>query len=524
MVQLKSIAKQPRGRLRVRWLVALVPLALVLAGGVERWHGRSALSRWKHDMESRGEVFEAERLWPAPSPVRTGFSNRLARAVRQLPKALEGYAGRVSGIIPGQPGESYRGSQQARPQMEREDSASWQELNAAVRQAQPALESLRNLMKNPAHDMGYSIKEQVENGSMPSFENVRRGAQALHAATMNDLHEDNLAEALENLSALSGFARVYEDDPTLACFMMRVAVSNLRVDLCWDGLQAQGWTESQLAALQQAMQNDGLGVEQMPRAMQGEMIARLDELDWFRSHSYEAWLVRYQRLCERWDSPVLARTMRATGPLRLWREVGFHPLWRFAWADQDELDYLRSAEKEVAILRAVPHHHSWIKLREQLETLYRAYRPPMAAWRFYRVLPFADECSGIIGDPDLIASAYPFPDFSYAWFLAMKNLTLREMVITAIALERYELRHGQLPDRLASLVPEFLPELPEDLMEGQPLQYHLRPHNSFTLYSVGEDGLDEGGDARPAAPRRRWPAGDRWDGRDWVWPQAAPFS
>jgi hypothetical protein len=41
----------------------------------------------------------------------------------------------------------------------------------------------------------------------------------------------------------------------------------------------------------------------------------------------------------------------------------------------------------------------------------------------------------------------------------MKNLTLHEMVITAIATKRYELKHGKAPAGLTTLVPEFLPAI-----------------------------------------------------------------
>jgi len=36
-------------------------------------------------------------------------------------------------------------------------------------------------------------------------------------------------------------------------------------------------------------------------------------------------------------------------------------------------------------------------------------------------------------------------------------------------------------------------------MDGKPLRYRLRPDDDFLLYSVGEDGVDNGGDASPLA-------------------------
>lgn len=91
-------------------------------------------------------------------------------------------------------------------------------------------------------------------------------------------------------------------------------------------------------------------------------------------------------------------------------------------------------------------------------------------------------------------------------------------MITAIALKCYELGHRQLPATLNELTPDFLKSIPKDYMDGQPLRYRLNAGGTFLLYSVGEDGKDDGGDPRPPADSnsRAWQFG-----RDWVWPQPA---
>ena len=92
------------------------------------------------------------------------------------------------------------------------------------------------------------------------------------------------------------------------------------------------------------------------------------------------------------------------------------------------------------------------------------------------------------------------------------------MVITAIALKRYQLRHGALPSDLNALVPEFLSAVPRDPVDGKPLRYRLNPDGTFLLYSVGSDGMDNGGDPTPSGSSKTF----YWQrGRDWVWPQPA---
>ena len=102
---------------------------------------------------------------------------------------------------------------------------------------------------------------------------------------------------------------------------------------------------------------------------------------------------------------------------------------------------------------------------------------------------------------------------------AMRAETERSLILGAIALSRYKLRHDTYPDSLGSLMPEFLPAVPLDYMVGKAIKYHRNNDGSYTLYSVGEDGNDDGGDSSLAtdaeSPR------DLWRRRDFVWPAPA---
>ena len=97
----------------------------------------------------------------------------------------------------------------------------------------------------------------------------------------------------------------------------------------------------------------------------------------------------------------------------------------------------------------------------------------------------------------------------------LESETDRELTVTAIALRRFQLRHGRAAATLLELVPEFLPTLPRDYMNGEALHYRAASDGSFLLYSVGVDGWDEGGDPNPANLTRPWTS--RWSGRDAVW-------
>ena len=161
---------------------------------------------------------------------------------------------------------------------------------------------------------------------------------------------------------------------------------------------------------------------------------------------------------------------------------------------------------------------TWADLDERLKQLQRDYQPPVARWRFTGSVPVYDDVSVMLGSSRPSEPVCPYPDFTRAWHATFKNLARHQLVITAIALKRHELRHGRLPTTLLALAPEFLCTVPRDLMDGQPLRYRLHPDGSFALYSVGDNLRDDGGDALPDVAQgsvRNAPG----EGRDWVWPR-----
>jgi hypothetical protein len=62
-------------------------------------------------------------------------------------------------------------------------------------------------------------------------------------------------------------------------------------------------------------------------------------------------------------------------------------------------------------------------------------------------------------------------------------------------MERYRLANGVLPDSLGDLVPRFVDVVPADPYDGRPLRYQ-KLTKGYVVYSVGEDGNDDGGDEK----------------------------
>lgn len=83
-------------------------------------------------------------------------------------------------------------------------------------------------------------------------------------------------------------------------------------------------------------------------------------------------------------------------------------------------------------------------------------------------------------------------DYSFYWFCEYQ-FYLRATCI-ALAIDHYQDVHEQIPKSIAELVPTYLGETPQDpFRPGQPLLYRVDEGKYWTIYSVGTNGVDDGG-------------------------------
>jgi hypothetical protein len=75
--------------------------------------------------------------------------------------------------------------------------------------------------------------------------------------------------------------------------------------------------------------------------------------------------------------------------------------------------------------------------------------------------------------------------------------TTNRLLQADLAIRAFASDHGRLPVWLEELTPEYLPDLPIDPYSGKLLVYRLTI-NEFVLYSVGLNGIDDGGKFTPA--------------------------
>ena len=113
--------------------------------------------------------------------------------------------------------------------------------------------------------------------------------------------------------------------------------------------------------------------------------------------------------------------------------------------------------------------------------------------------------------PDLfyLFSAIAIPNYNKAMQTFAFNQTKANEAQIVCALARYHLAHGNYPETLDALVPQFIEKIPPDLIGGQPLNYRRTADGKFLLYSIGWNETDDAGLPGTLADVKKG---------DWVWP------
>jgi len=97
--------------------------------------------------------------------------------------------------------------------------------------------------------------------------------------------------------------------------------------------------------------------------------------------------------------------------------------------------------------------------------------------------------------------------------------TALDQALIVTALESHRLAKGSYPVSLDALSPEWLAAVPGDWFSDEGLVYRLNADGTFTLYSIGYNETDDGGEYTFGKSKRKT---IQWEEGDWPWPSAYP--
>ena len=499
--------------MKTRWKILLIIFAFLtlLAGSsLLTMHVQPAnkLEAYKKFLRDQGEKLTISEVLPPPVPaesnsvsaVEAAFS-LLGASSQQVPDAMKMVA----------PGKALIGWRQ--PVARGADfTNSWDDFRGELALSQPGIELLHQVLERPKLDFQLDYKKGAEL-LLPHLAPMKRAAQKLEAAAVGELHGGNPGEAATNILALVGLVQRNASEGLLISHLVRIAIAAIAVAPTWELLQATNVTDAQLAAVQHGWEQmnflrDAQNAFGMERAWMLEAIQKARS-----SHAEFAKIVPLSVGSSSGSSSVWTWPPDLEAMTEQSRETAGEMMWRSSWSYADELRSLQINQTILETLRMMQTNQSqfykadYDAMITRLSTIGRT-NIGGALFRALKIPDFGE----IFGDYGLASAVSK----------AVRMETARRVVATAVALKRFQLAHGKLPETLSALVPDFLQAVPIDPNDGKPLRYHPNADGSYLLYSVGEDGVDDGGDANiPAGSASSSLYWQNNHARDWVWPQPA---
>ena len=336
----------------------------------------------------------------------------------------------------------------------------------------------------------------------------REAAQWSSAATVYHLHAGDTASAVDNVRAILAVTQALKDERFVISELVRIAIAQIAVRATWEILQSPAVTDEQLAQLQNDWANlDFIQSGEYALAME-RVTGRITLAKWRASPSlFASDLKKDQDTAAKYGldgGEEQSFWSRATTKPRIY-------LWRYWWSYPDELRSLKGYKVLLTSLRMAQTNGSFADAMDYQHEELKKLRLPENNDSFFAV------------DTDFHAMlSQSITVLRIFVNRVMMVEVARQTVTTAIALKRYQLKHGNYPPNLEPLVPKFLPAVPLDPVDGKPLRYRSNKDGTWLLYSVGFNGIDDGGN--PTLEKGVEGGNMSWlnnHALDWVWPQPA---
>ncbi len=471
---------QPKTKWRwrlLRWglivLAALVTLAAVLITE-ENWRGKRAWENYRRAAEARGERLDLAFVVPPPVPddqnffcapiVANALKNRMnfniyrGDSERWPTNGGNWQKGKLTDLTQWQQyfrtyGQSPEGKTNGFPVAAQPQTPAADVL-LALSIFNPALEELRQASQRPHArlPLHYENGFEVVGDLMPWLANEKRYAQFLQLRILAELQAGQGQPALDDVKLLLRVIDTIRDEPFLISHLVRIAMQAIAVQPVYEALAQHRWNDAQLADLEATLATkDYLADFQF--AMRGERTCAISAIEAMRRTRE---MTSYSG--EGDASQIVTNSLR-------WSPSAFF--------FQNELAFCQLYEQFVLPLVDLTNRTVSVAACRTAEA---AYKEQAKHWSFYKVL-----------------ARMTFPAYSKAVNKFVLIQSQVDLARVACALERFRLAHGNYPESLEVLAPQFTKTLPHDIINGQPLHYRRSDDGKFALYSVGLDDKDDGG-------------------------------
>jgi hypothetical protein len=503
-------ATRPRNFKRLLFGLACFATLIALFYAEENWRGKRAWSQFKHEWEAKGERFDLASVTPPAVPddqnfaltpiVATSYEWTMDRHGRKLASnntnivnRLDFYLGDISrqtnGI--GQWPKSTTSDLKPLQEYYRTLAATTNLFPVSPQPQSPAADVLLALGKFNA-----TVEELREVGKLPEsrfpleydadcptavllphLAALRNTSQLLQLRAIAELQNGESQKALDDVRLSLRLADSVRSEPTLISHLVRIAILKIALQPVYEGLAAQRWSDAQLVELEALLARQNY-LADYQTAMRGEMV--------FFQIGCIQYLRRHPEQLLNLSGPDDGKALASSAIIMRLVPSG--------WFYQNQYRCVRMT-KEFLL--------SVVDLKQETVS------PGLAHESDRRLMAETRQASpyNILERMLMPALGRAVKNFAYAQSSV-------DLARTAIALERYRLAHGEYPESLDALAPQFIAKVPHDVIGGQPLKYRREANGLFTLYSVGWNETDDGGVVvfKESSPDRV-----DVDKGDWVW-------
>jgi hypothetical protein len=500
--------------MRARRKIIIALGGAVGAGMVAAWvyhvELRAANASYISDLAARGEPLTLAEVRPPPVPAAENSADIYLKAVALLDADNSLLKTNICHtMLSVGPGKAVACSQL--PEAVGYDfTNSWAEMSRALTQNQKALEFLQQVAEHPALDFHVHYERGMGNGfdfKGLNLMGLKESAEYLSTAITINLHDRDAVTAVKNQRAMLALVNALRHQKFVISELVGMAIMHIAQSACWEILQSPDATEPQLATLQNDWERVNY-IQSWQDALAMERVTGEITLAQWRGST--SGLGHYLGLGKS-AREAMGMDEESDTMLDKFQTDAKIFLWRFWWSYPDELRSLKGYQVLLGASRLVAANGCF----------QAAISNQLVGLDALQITKLPD--NPIFSEKSDFHSmmSQSVVSLSGTTRATMMSETARQMTITAIALQRFKLAHSRYPASLAGLVPSFLAAVPPDPVDGQPLRYRLQGDGTFLLYSVGENGVDDGGNPSPAD--HGTPKTFYWQDRkalDWVWPQA----
>jgi hypothetical protein len=509
-----------KDRRRTFFVFACFATSIALFYAEEDWRGWHAWQKYKHEWEAKGEHFDCASIIPPCVPedqnfaltpiVFTSYGSMLTRDGKMIPqdKRDKNFVVRLQMPVVAdysdwpsngggiwakatltdlKPWQAYYRQLDATKNMfpvAPQPQTPAQDVLLALGKYDPTIEELREASKLPYSRFPLEYdKDNPAEILLPHLAVMKGCVQILRLRAIAELQNGESGKALDDVKLMLYLNQSIRSEPILISHLVRLAMAEITLQPVYEGLAEHKWSDTQLAALDAELGKLDFMAD-FEFSMRGERVFGISVTEYLRR----------------------SRNLRAMGfdgqgdpSSPLFSDLGFHlaPASFF---------YL----SELTIARV---HQQWVLPLVDVEN--RTVSPNVV-----RRSQIAGQKELEHGWPYNILARMVFPSIQNAVIKFARGQSSLDLARAAVALERYRLVHGGLPESIDVLAPQFIEKVPHDIINGQPLKYRRTSDGQFVLYSVGWNETGDGGvvvNQKSRDPRDESSSKVDISQGDWVW-------